>query len=71
MSFEELRAGVLALPEEQRMEIIDLLMETLPEEEPPGGLSMDDPGFFAELDRRAADPRDENWKTWEEIRDEP
>lgn len=70
MSFEELRATVLALPEEQRMEIVDLLLETLPEEAPPGVLSMDDPGFYDELDRRAADTNRETWKGWEELRDE-
>jgi putative addiction module component (TIGR02574 family) len=71
MSFEELRASVLALPEEQRMEIVDLLLETLPEEAPSGVLSMDDPDFYDELDRRAADTKTEHWKTWEQIRDEP
>jgi len=57
MSFAELRAGVLALPEEQRMEIVDLLLESLPEETPEGILTIDDPGFYDELDAVQLIPR--------------
>jgi hypothetical protein len=71
MTFEELRDGVLALPEEQRMELVDLLLETLPEEAPPGIWSVDDPGLHDELDRRCLDTKTEHWKTWQQIQDEP
>jgi hypothetical protein len=71
MRFEELRAAVLALPEEQRREIIDVLLDTLPEEALPGLLGFDDAGFYEELDRRFADTKTEHWKTWEQIQDEP
>ena len=65
MSFEELREGVLSLPEEQRHEIVELLLETLPEQP---GVSLDDPAFYDELDRRAAN--DVGSRRWEEFRDE-
>jgi hypothetical protein len=52
------------------MEIVDLLLETLPEEAPPGIWSIDDPGFCDELNRRCADTKTKHWKTLKQIRDE-
>ena len=66
MSFEELRAGVLNLPEDQRFEMVELLLDSLPEE--PAELSMDDPGFYGELNRRFTN--DHGSRRWEDFCDE-
>ena len=66
MSFEELRSGVLNLPEDQRFEIVELLLDSLPEE--PAEISMDDPGFYEELNRRFAN--DQGSRRWEDFCDE-
>lgn len=64
-SRDEILLAALALSEEDRFHIADGLFESLPDE--PPGLSIDDPDFIAELDRRAADkdgwvPYSELWK---------
>ena len=50
---DEILDAALQLSEDDRMFVVDRLLETLPEE--PPGLSMDDPDFEAELLRRSGD----------------
>lgn len=63
-SRDQILDAALKLSEADRLEIVTRLLETLPQDLP--GLSMDDPDFLAELDRRANDggpviPASELW----------
>lgn len=62
---DEILAAALKLPDIDRLLIATQLLETLPDNIP--GLSEDDSGFLAELERRASDresavPLSELWK---------
>jgi hypothetical protein len=67
LSTDELIEAVLALPVEARIVVLERLLEVTPED--PPGLSIDDPDFLAELDRRSADspenflPIEELWRS--------
>jgi putative addiction module component (TIGR02574 family) len=50
---EKLLPALLALPEMDRLDLANLLFDSLPS--PPGVMSEDDPRFNAELDRRRAE----------------
>ena len=52
------------MPENQRLDLAIRLLDTV---RPPNLLSLDDPGFLDELDRRASD--DSGSVPWKEIRD--
>jgi putative addiction module component (TIGR02574 family) len=54
------------LSEGERMDLVTRLMNTLPPE--PDHLSLDDPHFLEELDRRAAD--DTGTIPWSELKNE-
>jgi len=61
----EILDAAMKLPESERLLIATRLLETLPDDYP--GLSEDDAGFLAELERRASDneaavPVSELWK---------
>ena len=55
--------AAMALPESERFDLVSRLLDTIP----PGALSMDDPEFVAELDRRFNDGSPT--VPWTEIRD--
>lgn len=55
--------AALSLPESERLDLAAQLLDTVP----PGALSMDDPDFIAELDRRFNDGSPTI--PWSEIRD--
>jgi hypothetical protein len=55
--------AALSLPESERLDLAARLLDTVP----PGALSMDDPSFIAELDRRYNDGSPTI--PWSEIRD--
>lgn len=63
----EVLAAAMRLPEDERLEIIDRLMETLADELP--GLSDNDPELPDELLRRSRD-RD-GGVAWSQLRDGP
>jgi len=50
---EKLKAALLELPVEERLEIADFLYASVPT--PPGVMSEDDPNFEAVLNRRIAE----------------
>jgi putative addiction module component (TIGR02574 family) len=54
------------LPENERMELVTRLMDTLPPE--PDLLSLDDPNLIEELNRRAAD--DSGAIPWSQLKNE-
>jgi putative addiction module component (TIGR02574 family) len=56
--------AAVKLPEGERMELVSRLMDTLPDA--PNLLSVDDPNFLEELDRRAAD--DSGSIPWSELK---
>lgn len=58
--------AAMQLPEEERMEVVSRLLETLPHD--VDVWSSDDPDFINELDRRFADPAGSI--SWTELRDE-
>jgi hypothetical protein len=67
-SADDILNAAMQLSEPERFHIVERLLETLPDDmdEMPG-LSEDDPGLMAELERRAADkdnhvPLSELWK---------
>jgi len=65
---ENLFHAVMQLPEGDRYQLMTRLMEAVPDgPEGVGFLSMDDPNFREELDRRFATP--EGAISWEELRD--
>ena len=53
LSTDELIEAVLELPATDRVRILERLLDATPDELP--GMSIDDPGFLEEIDRRAAD----------------
>ena len=58
--------AAVQLPEDERLELVSRLMDTLPPE--PELLSLDDPNLLEELDRRAAD--DSGAIPWSELKKE-
>ncbi|HVV99754.1 MAG TPA: hypothetical protein VHB77_05420 [Planctomycetaceae bacterium] len=63
---DEILKAALQLSEAERLSLVDELMNTLPKE--ALGLSVDDPDFAEELQRRSGD-----WEgsiRWEDLRDE-
>jgi hypothetical protein len=66
MSTDALLAAALELPEAQRWEFVDRLLEALGPDDV--GLSLDDPNLLLELERRFSDL--EGAVSWEQLRDE-
>ena len=60
---EAILEAAMNLPENERLDLASRLLETVP----PGMLSVDDPDFIAELDRRFNDGSPTI--PWSEIRD--
>lgn len=58
--------AAMQLPEEERLEVVSRLLESLPDD--VDVWSTDDPDFIHELDRRFADPAGSI--SWTELRDE-
>ena len=58
--------AAMQLPEEERLEVVSRLLESLPDD--VDVWSGDDPDFINELDRRFADPAGSI--SWTELRDE-
>jgi len=58
--------AALRLSEDERFLLVSRLLETMPPDD--AGLSVDDPDFFEELDRRAADTSGEI--SWSDLRAE-
>lgn len=65
---EEILKAAMALSESDRLHLAEELILSVP---PPGALREDDPGLFAELDRRVADYRAGKSKaySWEEVKE--
>ncbi len=63
LSSEAILQAALQLPEGERLDLAARLLDTVP----PGIMSVDDPGFIEELDRRLNDGSP--GIPWEEIRD--
>ncbi len=63
---EAIFEAALKLPENERLVLVNRLLETVPDE--PAGLSIDDPDLAEELKRRCADL--EGAVPWEQLRDE-
>jgi hypothetical protein len=61
---DALYEAALKLTEDERLDLATRLLDTVP----PELLNLDDPGFIAELDRRAAD--DEGSMPWSELKKE-
>jgi putative addiction module component (TIGR02574 family) len=65
LTIDEIFAAAMSLDEDERMELVDRLIDTLP---PPAGImSVDDPGFHDELLRRSNDRSEAI--PWTEMRD--
>lgn len=65
MSVDEIYQAIMALPELERLELIDKVYESMPM--PPIGVDLD-PNLEAELDRRMSDL--EGSIEWSQLRDE-
>jgi hypothetical protein len=63
---DEILEAALQLSEDERLLIVNRLLETLPEDLP--GLDSDDPGYLAELERRSGDL--DGAVPWEVLREE-
>jgi putative addiction module component (TIGR02574 family) len=63
LSSDTILEAALKLPESERLELATRLLDTVP----PGIMSVDDPEFIAELDRRFND--NSPGVPWSEIRD--
>jgi hypothetical protein len=63
---EVILEAALKLPENERLAVVSRLLETLPADVPC--LSLDDPSFEEELERRFNDR--EGSMSWSELRDE-
>lgn len=66
MSAEELYQAIMALPDEDRWDLLDRVWETSPELR--FGVDIQDPNLERELDQRAADLRGSI--EWSKLRDE-
>jgi hypothetical protein len=66
MSAEELYQAIMALPDDQRWDLMDRVWETAPELE--FGVDIDDPNLEKKLDERAADLKGSI--EWSQLRDE-
>lgn len=66
VSADSIFEAAVKLPENERLELVTRLMDTLPAE--PDLLSLDDPNLIEELDRRAA--VDSGAIPWSELKKE-
>jgi len=66
MSAEEIYQAIMALPDEQRWDLMDRVWESAPELQ--FGVDIQDPNLAAELDQRAADLKGSI--EWSQLRDE-
>jgi putative addiction module component (TIGR02574 family) len=64
MTINEIFDAVMKLPEDLRLELVDRLMDAL---SPEGIMSVDDPGFRDELERRFNDGTEEI--PWSDVRE--